>query len=209
MPSRRHLLTTERTALHPYCDEDGPELLHLFRDPDVRRYLLDDRVVPPAWMQQEIDDAERRFHRHGAGAWSVRLRDEGDGDDDGEIIGFVAFREFTQPPELQLLYGFLPRHQGKGYALEVTSRACRHAFEDLGLGEITAVTDLPNKASAKLLQRLGMELMEITPDGESGTAHYAISRRMWFARQQEKAAEKTKPNASTPSREPQEEQGAG
>ncbi|MCB9878934.1 MAG: GNAT family N-acetyltransferase [Planctomycetes bacterium] len=180
------LLTTERTVLHPYCDEDGTELLHLFRDPDVRRYLLDDRVVPPAWMQQEIDDAERRFHHHGAGAWSVRLRgDEGD----GEIIGFVAFREFTHPPELQLLYGFLPQHQGKGYALEVTSRACQHAFEDLGLGEITAVTDLPNKASAKLLQRLGMELMEITPDGESGTAHYAISRRMWFARQREKAAD--------------------
>ncbi len=185
MPRSPHFLTSARTELHPFADEDGPELLHLFRDPDVRNFLLDDRLVSPAWMQQEIGESDRRFRRHGAGAWSVRLP----GDD--EIIGFVAFREFANPPELQLLYGFLPAHWGKGYAAEVTTRVCEHAFTDLGLDEITAVTDLPNTASAKLLQRLGMELMEVRPDGAAGTAHYAITRQAWRERQRVAATTKS------------------
>lgn len=45
-------LVTGRTRLKPFAEADAAELLVPFRDPGVRRYLLDDRIVSPssAWI---------------------------------------------------------------------------------------------------------------------------------------------------------------
>ena len=99
-----------------------------------------------------------------------------------DVVGFVGFREFFDPPELQLLYGLLPACWGGGLATEVTTRVCDFAFRQLGFDEITAATDLPNRASSRVLQRLGMQLVRTTDDGVAGTALFALERDAWLAR---------------------------
>lgn len=64
----------------------------------------------------------------------------------------------------------------------MTARVCDFAFRQLGFDEITAVTDLPNRASWRVLQRLGMELVRTTDDGPAGTALFALDRAMWLRR---------------------------
>lgn len=103
-----HVLRTQRTQLTPFAFAAAGSLLEMFRDPQVRGYLLDDVVVSPAWVQDEIEQSMERFARGSGGLWSVQLGGR------PEVIGFVGFREFEDPPELQLLYGLLPAHWGGG-----------------------------------------------------------------------------------------------
>jgi hypothetical protein len=71
------------------------------------------------------------------------------------IAGFVGYRHFFEPPDLQLLYGFLPAYWRRGLAVEAARAAIRYGFEELGLPEIHAAADAPNEASARVLVRLG------------------------------------------------------
>ena len=170
------VLTTERALLSPFVPADAPALLPVFRDPDVRAFLLDDVLVGPGWVEAEIAASEQRFARFGTGLWSVRLTAQ------PAIVGFVGFREFLDPLELQLLYGLLPACWGKGLATEVTTRVCDYALRELGRDCITATTDLPNHASARVLRRLGMQVVRIRDEGDAGTADFAIDRETWCAR---------------------------
>lgn len=178
MPDADPELRTPRTVVTPVAHGDAGQLLALFREPKVRGYLLDGVVVSPAWVQEEIEQSQERFARGSAGLWSVRLGDA----DDGDVIGFVGFREFFDPPELQLLYGLLPAHWGGGLATEVTTAVCDFVFRQLDFDEITAATDLPNRASARVLQRLGMQFVRATEDGAAGTALFVLERDAWLQR---------------------------
>lgn len=166
-------MTSARLTYRPFAPGDREELLAFFRKPGVRRYLLDDALVSEAWVRDEIASSTERFATTGAGLWAIRLRN------DQKIIGFVGFREFFDPPRLQLLYGLLPTCWGRGLATEAARRVCDHAFIELGFGLVEAATDVPNGASARVLRRLGMR--EVRTDGSetSGTRFYILDRESW------------------------------
>ena len=170
MLPRDRTLITARTVLVPFADADLGELVAIFQDPMVRRYLLDDDVVSAEWVRAEIAASRERFDGAGTGLWAIRLTGQ------STIIGFVGFREFFDPPQLQLLYGLLPRHWGKGLVTEAATAVCDHAFREVGLPEIAAATDIENEASARVLLRLGMQEVRTTDAGVGGTAFYVLKR---------------------------------
>ena len=119
--------------------------------------MLDD-VRSAAWVRDEIVASDARFAHSGTGLWTIRLAG------DPGIIGFVGFREFFDPPRLQLLYGLLPGYWGRGLATEAAARICHHAFLELGFLAISAAIDIPNLASANVLRRLGMTEVRTSDD---------------------------------------------
>ncbi len=173
-------LTTARLDLRPFADADADELLLLFQTPEVRRYLLDDLIVTPNWVAEETQSSWARFEGGTLGLWAVRLPDR------PEIIGFVGFRPFFDPPELQLLYGLLPDRWGQGFATECAEAACDCAFNVLGFQTVSAATDLPNTGSAAVLRRLGMSLDRTSVEGEGGTGFFSIDRVTWLASREER-----------------------
>ena len=46
------------------------------------------------------------------------------------LVGFVGFRPFFDPPELQLLYGLLPAYWGRGLATEPAGAPMRYVLEE-------------------------------------------------------------------------------
>lgn len=165
------ILRTAHLTLRPFAEGDRDKLLELYQAPGVRRFLTTGNAVPLEWMEQEIRSSQERFDAGGAGLWSV-LRGEGEGD----IVGFVGFRDFFDPPELHLLFGLHPEERGKGLATEMTRAACAYAFDVLGHTEVRSATDVPNTASAAVLTRLGMTLVRTTEYGEYGTAFFQMGR---------------------------------
>lgn len=164
------MLQSERADLVPFDDADAETLLAVFVDPSVRRHLLDDSLVSLDWVRSEIASSRRRFANSGAGLWSIRPSGTRD------IAGFAGFRDFFEPPRLQLLYGLAPRFWGRGLATEAARRVCEHAFLDLHWSRIEAATDLPNERSIRVLQRLGMRWVRNTGDGPDGTSFYELDR---------------------------------
>ena len=83
---------------------------------------------------------------------------------------------FFEPPELQLLYGLLPSVWSRGYATEAARAVMRHALDDLGFDEIRAATDVPNHASVRVLERLGLREWKRSEDGPRGTVFFRAVR---------------------------------
>ncbi len=183
------LLRTTRLELAPFSPQDVDELLPLFNDPEVGRYLLDGAVVSREWVEEEVRESRRRFAGGGAGLWTVRARHVGGGRRDvgegevewtgRELLGIVGYRPFFDPPELQLLYALKPTSWGQGIASEAATAAIGHAFDALGFHEVRAATDTPNSASIRVLERLGMTLWKTEPGDPWDTLFYRIPSSSW------------------------------
>lgn len=143
---------TRRLALRPIAAAEGAELLDLFREPGVRRYLLDDAVVDAAWVAREIEASDQLFERGALGLFTARDRG------DGRLIGVAGFRLFEGPSDPQLLYALVPGTTGRGYAAEMVAAVVEMAF-DLGAPRVVATVDEPNVGSLRLLDRLGFRVV--------------------------------------------------
>lgn len=176
-------LRTERLRLEPFTEADTEELLGIFQDPVVRRFLLDGAVVSREWVAREIRASRAAFRSGGAGLWSLRPVERHpagrvDAGSEAAILGFAGFRRFPEyaPREVQLLYGLRPAAHGRGLATEAAVRVCAYVLEALGWEEVWASVDLPNTASKRVLDRIGMVLERTTDEGEWGTAFYVLRR---------------------------------
>jgi [ribosomal protein S5]-alanine N-acetyltransferase len=165
------MLTTPRTLLTPFADAHVEPLLALFRDPAVRRYLLDGSLVNRDWVEGEIRSSRERFGAGSLGLYAAHLRDAPD-----VLAGFVGFRPFYEPPVLQLTYGLAPAHVGRGLATEIAKAAIDVAFGDRGFAEVRASTDEPNQASVRVLERLGMRLVATEPGELWPQLHFVLDR---------------------------------
>jgi ribosomal-protein-alanine N-acetyltransferase len=170
------VIRTERLTLMPFAPEDVDALHDLLTDGDVRRHLLDDAVVSRDWVEEEVVSSQARFLESGCGLWTMAERTQ------DHLVGFVGFRPFFDPPELQLLYGLRPSLWGRGLATEAAAAAVDYAFGVLGLDEVRAATDAPNLASIAVLGRLGMRERPVAADGKSGTLFFRLTANDWFGR---------------------------
>ena len=68
-----------------------------------------------------------------------------------------------------------PSEEPQGLATEVAGRVCRHAFEELGMTEVRAAIDTPNRASARVLERLGFRMTDETDEGVAGTQFFELT----------------------------------
>ena len=67
-------------------------------------------------------------------------------------------------------FALLPRFEGQGYAYEASVRIRDAAFRDFNLEKVYAITAVENKASQRLLDKLGMifqKMMKLPNDDEA------------------------------------------
>ena len=168
-------LETPRLLLRPCTAADVDALHALWTDASVRRWLWDDVVIERATAAEVVAASEASFAARGYGQWCIALR-EAEG-----LAGFAGLREIGDTPEVEVLYGFLPVHWGRGLATEAARAVLAHGFDTVGLARIAGRTDTPNSASARVLERIGMTFEGEWPDNELPTVHYSLTREA-FAR---------------------------
>ncbi len=144
-------LPSARLRLRPLASGDVDLMHRLWTDPDVRKFLWDDVIIPHDQTAAVIAASSGDFVERGYGLWGVWLTNN------DELVGFCGFR----PSELrapELLYGLAPAQWGHGFATEAARAALGYGFRVLGFTRVVAATDFPNRASVRVLERLGMTL---------------------------------------------------
>lgn len=162
-------LVTDRLRLRPLAPDDGDAVERLFADPVVRRFLLDDQVMPRAWTDEVVADSAADFASRRCGLWRADANE-------GGLVGVVGYRDFFDPPVLEILWLLDPGCHGRGYATEAARAALRHGFEVGGLDPIRCSIDGPNVASIRLAERLGFGETSREPGPHGETIHYALAR---------------------------------
>jgi ribosomal-protein-alanine N-acetyltransferase len=151
---RTAAIETARLRIRPYRASDLDDLYRLWTDPDVRRYLWDNEIIPREIAMQALEASITSTREHGFGHWAVCPRES------DTLIGFCGFRFLDDTTEIELLYGLAPPHWGKGLATEASRAMLRWGFAEHGFPRVIAITDVPNTASIRVMERLGMTFLE-------------------------------------------------
>ena len=146
-------IVTARLTLRPFTMDDLDVVHTLWTDPDVRRYLWDNMVIPRERAEEMLRASIAAAERNGRGMWLIF---EGSAE---TACGFCGFLPRNEPDHAQLIYGLAPNVWGRGYATESVRAVVEYGFATLGLPKIAASADVPNTASARVLERLGMHFV--------------------------------------------------
>lgn len=133
---------------------DVDTLYDLWTDPDVRRYLWDDVVIPRVHAAVVVESNFANVARHGFGYWTIRI--EGD----ARLAGFCGFRPVHEGPDAELLYGLRAEYWGRGLATEASRLALDYLWKRTKCDRVFAIADAPNRKSVEVMRRLGMRLHE-------------------------------------------------
>jgi RimJ/RimL family protein N-acetyltransferase len=124
------------------------DLFHkLCVDPHIRRFLLDGQVVDRDWARDALAKSAASTQHLGVGLWLTEHA--------GQVIGFCGYHHFHDlTPEPQLLYALTEPHTGQGYATEMAEALVEKAWA-LGWSRVVSAVDAPNRASRRVLEKVG------------------------------------------------------
>ena len=133
-------------------------------DPHVRRYLMDGQTFLREWSEARIRDSEALFERRAVGIWLAYERAS------DALIGFCGFVAFPAlHPEPELVYALREGYSGRGYATEMARASIAHARAHGGFGDIVTSVDEVNRASLRVLEKLGFERRGCRPGAFGAT----------------------------------------
>ena len=141
-------LRTKRLLLRQWRDGDAEAFAAMSADPGLTQYLS-----PPdaEWVPRAI----AHWLEHGFGNWVVELPGE------TAFIGVIGLNHvrwslpFT--PAVEAAWRLARPYWGRGYAAEAARASIDDGFGRLGLKEIVAYTVPANRASWRVMERLGMD----------------------------------------------------
>ena len=151
-------LRTPRLTLRPIRADDLDWLHVLLTDPDVKRYLCDDHIMPHQEVAELVDRA-LALAPQGLGIWITT-------GEHGEAIGFVGLQPISDfsarawpdfAGEIEPTIALSPNVQGQGLATELLQEVLRYGFENPERSRIVAFADEPNAASRRMLARVGFD----------------------------------------------------
>src|SRR4028118_916697 len=108
------ILETDRLKLIPFETTDLDLLYQTLTNPFVRKYLMDDEIMPYEKAKEFILTNEQSFIKSGWGLWKLLLKKE------HVFAGIAGLWRFFGEEQPQLLYALLPNQIKKGYAAEAS-----------------------------------------------------------------------------------------
>lgn len=157
-------LTTERLTCSPLRAQDWPFFLMLQQDPDVMRFVAQDR---PAAAIREAFDSRLPLWTPGSDHWLCLVVRETSTQTPLGVTGYIH-RE-VDCAEVGFL--FAPAAQGKGYGYESLRALCEFAFTQGNIRRLTATVTAGNIASKRLLEKAGFQL-----EGELRESYFLAGR---------------------------------
>jgi RimJ/RimL family protein N-acetyltransferase len=167
-------LHTERLMLRRFTSGDRDWLRDLYADADVTRYLGGTKTA------SQVDEIlETRILKYydahpGLGIWMTVERAT------GERLGFHLLNNIQGETLIQVGFALARGAWGRGVGTEMAAAVLRYGFVDLGLPRVVAIASLPNLASQRVLEKIGLRR-----HGVRAFAHPAYSAEgpmAWFER---------------------------
>jgi [ribosomal protein S5]-alanine N-acetyltransferase len=159
------VLETERLVLRQFRAEDAPFILTLLNDAAFLRFIGDKGVRTLEEAGAYLANGPMAsYASHGFGLYLVLRKS------DASPLGMCGLLKRDYLADADIGFAFLPDFRGLGFARESATAVIQQGRTTFGLSRLLAVTDLENRDSIRLLERLGFSLEGlITPPGREET----------------------------------------
>jgi ribosomal-protein-alanine N-acetyltransferase len=142
-------IETARLRLRRFTPNDFDALFQIFSNPQVTKYFGEGDTPSKeetfSLLNKYIDLYWQEYH---LGKWAVVHRES------GKLIGFCGYTMLRKIPEMAYLID--QDYWGVGLATEAAYASLRYAFEIMKVELVTAYTRPENKASQRVLEKIGM-----------------------------------------------------
>lgn len=167
------MLETNRIFLRPMKREDVEPIFAMRSDTDIMRFI---RV--PAIKRSEAENwinlVSSRWADEKIGFCSLIEKQS------GKFLGWCGLWRLQETGEIEVGYAIAKEFWRKGYAVEAAEALLKYGFEKLNLDKIVAVAFPENKASQRVMVKLGMNYDYIGEFYERDLVHYSITREEFF-----------------------------
>lgn len=167
------ILQTPRLFLREYVLDDVDDILPMFADAEVMRYIGDGKPRTRHKVAERIARSIDDYQRLGFGLWAVV------GKETGRIIGRCGLQILPGTEEVEIGWLLERASWGKGYAIEAARATIEYGFQHLLLTHIVAVAVPQNERSIAIMNKLGMKFAANEHHYGSDVVKYAITREEW------------------------------
>lgn len=162
------ILETERLLLRSWTLDDEKRLFEICGDSEVMRYLTGKPYEKIEQAREFLNWATDYERENGFCRWAVIEKAN------RRIVGSCGFARPRDTEEIELGYLLAPESWGKGLATEAARACLSYGFGKLRFREIIAITDVENRASQKVLEKIGFAERGIEKiGGEDGLVYIA------------------------------------
>ena len=160
-----------RLALRRLTLDDAPFYRRLLNEPSWLAHIGDRQV-------RTLEDAQAHiaanilvpYATHGFGMYLVQRRS------DGAPLGLCGLVQREALPAPDIGFALLQEHEGLGYSREAAQAELWHAFCELQLARLLAITAPANLRSTRLLGALGFSFQGMVPVGDRSLRLYALAK---------------------------------
>jgi ribosomal-protein-alanine N-acetyltransferase len=163
-------MRTERLLFAPWTEADWLALKPIATDPEVMRYISNGQPWPDDRIQEFVQRQIDCFRLRGYCLW--QLLDASS----GCMIGFCWLQPLAGTDEIEIGWWLERSHWGRGLATEAARAALADGFERAGLARIVAVAQPQNRASIRVMEKLGMQYEKPVQHKGFDVVLYAIHR---------------------------------
>ncbi len=156
------MIETNRLLLREITLNDKEDLYKLHSNPEVQLYTGEPVIESIEVMEKAISTRIANYKKYGYGRWATFLKDG------MQFVGWSGLAYLPEFDEIDLGYRFLPEYWGQGIATEASNAILDYAFEILKLDRIIAIAMIENKASTRVMEKVGMAFDKLAPYDPGG-----------------------------------------
>ncbi|HEV2321899.1 MAG TPA: GNAT family N-acetyltransferase [Gammaproteobacteria bacterium] len=151
MPDTCFRVESARLYIRPWePSRDRDAFTKFVSDSDMMRYISFGR----SWDEARIDAMFKRqagfLAEHGCCVGAAVLKET------GEVAGVAGIQPQDKSGYYELAWWVWKDYWNRGYATELAHAMKDHAFRIMGLKQCVAIADVPNLASIRVMQKIGM-----------------------------------------------------
>ena len=164
---------TDRLILRELHVHDAQSFYELNLDPEVMKYTGDHAF-------DSVDEAQNflsnyaEYQKNNFGRWAVIQKES------KQFIGWCGLKKNEQNL-IDIGFRFFKQEWGKGYATEAAKATLDHGFHILNINEIIGRAATANKASIRVLEKIGMQFWKQGDClGIDDAAYFKINREQYL-----------------------------
>ena len=151
------IIETERLYLREITLDDQEALFRLHSNPSVQKYTGEAVAESIEEIEKAIENRNIHYKKYGYGRWATVLKSG------KHFVGWAGLAYLPEFDVVDLGYRFLPDYWGLGLATEASRAILNYGFDTLNLKKIVAIAMAENKASIRVMEKVGMEFEKMAP----------------------------------------------